>query len=118
MMIPDRGHRRLRNHVQIRQIERDNEKKRHRAPVTPRSFSRRSRNLDQALAVFDVHPAGGGKPTERRRPMAVKPTFPRNRKMPSRNPERYRFRAFDDFGDELLDDWMVASPAADLARSD
>ena len=50
--------------------------------------------------------------------MAAKPTFPRNRKMPFRNPERYRFRAFDDFGDELLDDWMVAYPAADLARSD
>jgi hypothetical protein len=57
-------------------------------------------------------------PTERRRPMAAKSTFPRNRKMPSRNPERYRFRAFDDVGDELLDDWMVAYPAADLARSD
>jgi hypothetical protein len=50
--------------------------------------------------------------------MAIKPTFPRNRKMPSRNPERYRFRGFDDFGDELLDDWMVAYPAADQARSD
>jgi hypothetical protein len=49
--------------------------------------------------------------------MAAKSTFPRNRKMPSRNPERYRFRAFDDVGDELLDDWMVAYPAADLARS-
>jgi hypothetical protein len=50
--------------------------------------------------------------------MAVKPTFLRNRRTPSRNPERYRFRAFDDFGDELLDDWMVAYPAADPARSD
>jgi hypothetical protein len=51
--------------------------------------------------------------------MAPKPTFPRNRKSPpSRNPERYRFRALDDFGDELLDDWMVAYPAADLTRSD
>jgi hypothetical protein len=50
--------------------------------------------------------------------MAAKTMFPRNRKMPSRNPERYRFRAFDDFGDELLDDWMVACSDADLARSD
>jgi hypothetical protein len=51
--------------------------------------------------------------------MTRKPTFPRNRKIsPSRNPERYRSRALDDFGDELLDDWMVAYPAADLARSD
>ena len=50
--------------------------------------------------------------------MAAKTMFPRNRKMPSRNPERYRFRPFDDFGDELLDDWMVAYPDADLTRSD
>ena len=51
--------------------------------------------------------------------MTSKPTFPRNRKIcPLRNYERYRFRALDDFGDELLDDWMVAYPAADLARSD
>ncbi|WP_156438459.1 hypothetical protein [Bradyrhizobium valentinum] len=51
--------------------------------------------------------------------MTRKPTFPRNRKiLPSRNPERYRLRALDDFGDELLDDWMVAYPAVDLARSD
>jgi len=51
--------------------------------------------------------------------MAPKPTFPRNRKIPPlRHPERYRFRALDDFGDELLDDWMVAYPAADLTRSD
>jgi hypothetical protein len=56
-------------------------------------------------------------PTERQRPMAIKLTFPRYRKMPSRNPERYRFRGFDDFGDELLDDWMVAYPDADAARS-
>jgi hypothetical protein len=49
--------------------------------------------------------------------MAIKLTFPRYRKMPSRNPERYRFRGFDDFGDELLDDWMVAYPDADAARS-
>jgi hypothetical protein len=51
--------------------------------------------------------------------MAPKRTFPRNHKIfPSRNFERYRFRALDDFGDELLDDWMVAYPAADLTRSD
>jgi hypothetical protein len=51
--------------------------------------------------------------------MTSKPTFPRHRKTSHlRNPERYRFRALDDFGDELLDDWMVAYPAADLARSD
>ncbi|MCA6116355.1 hypothetical protein J6524_15820 [Bradyrhizobium sp. WSM 1738] len=51
--------------------------------------------------------------------MTAKPTFPRNRKIsPFRNTERNRFRALDDFGDELLDDWMVAYPAADLARSD
>jgi hypothetical protein len=51
--------------------------------------------------------------------MTSKATFPRNRKTsPVRNPERYRFRALDDFGDEPLDDWMVAYPAADLARSD
>jgi hypothetical protein len=49
--------------------------------------------------------------------MTARPTFPRNRKSP-RHPERYRFRALDDFGDELLDDWMVAYPAADLARSE
>jgi hypothetical protein len=48
-----------------------------------------------------------------------RPTFPRNRKIsPFRNSERYRFRALDDSGDELLDDWMVAYPAADIARSD
>jgi hypothetical protein len=47
-----------------------------------------------------------------------KSTFPRNRKIPPRNLERYRVRTLDDFGDELLDDWMVAYPAADLARSD
>ena len=53
------------------------------------------------------------------RPMTSKPTFPHHRKIfHLRNPERYRFRALDDFGDELLDDWMVAYPAADLARSD
>jgi ribosomal 50S subunit-associated protein YjgA (DUF615 family) len=51
--------------------------------------------------------------------MTAKPTFPRSRKTaPSRNTERYRFRALDDFGDELLDDWMVAYPAADQGRSD
>jgi hypothetical protein len=51
--------------------------------------------------------------------MTSKPTFPGNRKIcPFRNHERYRLRALDDFGDELLDDWMVAYPAADLARSD
>ncbi|NOJ45805.1 hypothetical protein [Bradyrhizobium archetypum] len=51
--------------------------------------------------------------------MTPRLTFPRNRKISSpRNPERYRFRALDDFGDELLDDWMVAYPAADLTRSD
>jgi hypothetical protein len=57
---------------------------------------------------------------ERRRPMKIRrPTFPRNRKIsPSRNPERYRFRALDDSGDEWLDDWMVAYPAADMTRSD
>jgi len=50
-------------------------------------------------------------------PRNRKPTFPGNRKIsPSRNPERDRVRAFDDFGDELLDDWMVAFPAADLVR--
>jgi hypothetical protein len=37
--------------------------------------------------------------------------------MPSRNPARHRFRALDHFEDELLDDWMAACPAADLARS-
>lgn len=51
--------------------------------------------------------------------MTSKSTFPRHRKTSHpRNHERYRFRALDDFGDELLDDWMVAYPAADLARSD
>jgi hypothetical protein len=50
-------------------------------------------------------------------PRNRKPTFPGNRKIsPSRNPERDRLRALDDFGDELLDDWMVAFPAADLVR--
>jgi hypothetical protein len=106
------------NHVQIKQIERDNEKKRHRAPVTLPFFFTTFQELRSGARCFDVHPTDGGKPTERRTPMAVKPTFPRNRRTPSRNPERYRFRAFDDFGDELLDDWMVAYPAADLARSD
>jgi hypothetical protein len=37
---------------------------------------------------------------------------------PLRNPERHRLRALDDSGDEQLDDWMVAYPATDLARSD
>ncbi|MCK1512286.1 hypothetical protein IVB22_06805 [Bradyrhizobium sp. 190] len=51
--------------------------------------------------------------------MTRKPAFPRNRKFsPPRNPEHHRLRALDDFEDELLDDWMVAYPAADLARSD
>jgi hypothetical protein len=51
--------------------------------------------------------------------LTSRPTFPRYRKIsPPRNLERYRFRALDDSGDEWLDDWMVAYPAADLARSD
>jgi hypothetical protein len=82
------------------------------------AFSRGHRNPGQALTVL-CPSCGRGTPTERRRPMTSKPTFPRSRKIPpTRNPERYRFRALDDFGDELLDDWMVACPAADLARSD
>jgi hypothetical protein len=45
--------------------------------------------------------------------------LPRTRQIwPARHPERSRFRALDDFGDELLDDWMVGSPAADVPRSD
>jgi hypothetical protein len=68
---------------------------------------------------------GRGMPTERRTPMAAKSTFPRNRKptfprnrkiAPPRHPERRKLRALDDFGDELLDDWMVAYPAGDLVR--
>jgi hypothetical protein len=51
--------------------------------------------------------------------MTRKPTSPQNRKFsPPRKPARCRFRALDDSADELLDDWMVAYPAADLARSD
>jgi hypothetical protein len=51
--------------------------------------------------------------------MTRKPALSRNRKiLPFRNSERYRLRALDDSGDELLDDWMVAYPATDLARSD
>jgi hypothetical protein len=77
------------------------------------------RNLDPPLAVLTLIIRMGGTPTERRTPMTRKPAFPRNRKItPSRNSESYRWRALDDFGDELLDDWMVAYPAADLARSD
>src|SRR5207248_9994835 len=74
---------------------------------------------DQPLAVLMLIIRTGGTPTERQIPMAPKPTFPRNRQFrPLRHPERYRFRALDDFGDEVLDDWMVAYPAADLTWSD
>jgi hypothetical protein len=45
--------------------------------------------------------------------MTPKRTFPPHGK---RNSERYRLRALDDFGDEVLDDWMVAYPGADPAR--
>jgi hypothetical protein len=45
--------------------------------------------------------------------MTSKRTFPPHGK---RNSERYRYRALDDFGDEALDDWMVACPGTDPAR--
>lgn len=41
----------------------------------------------------------------------------RHRMLPSRASERCRTRALDEC-DDGLDDWMVACPAAELARSD
>jgi hypothetical protein len=53
------------------------------------------------------------------RTMTPRPKPPSNRKFPlPRNPAHYRFRALDDSGADDLDDWMVAYPAADLARPD
>jgi hypothetical protein len=90
------------------------------------TFLKCHRNLDQPLTVLMLimrtgDADGAATPMAARStcPRGRKSTFPRNRKIKSsRHPERDKPCALDDFGDELLDDWMVAYPAADQARSD